>query len=67
MIIDNETIMGYLIHEYDNGRVALCRILNEYDSKDKEDANYDFAALITNNVTDEKILEKYSKKDIFNL
>ncbi|NLC43731.1 MAG: hypothetical protein GX783_05555 [Clostridiales bacterium] len=50
---------GYFIHETVNG-FKLCRILNEYDKE--QDAMDDLLKLLSHKVTQEDLLEVYSKK-----
>lgn len=63
MIIDNKNKTGYILHTFETGKTALCRILNEYGNS--EEAQKDLVELLGNNVSEEDILDKYSKKDIF--
>ena len=64
MKIDNSKIKGYLIHETACG-YKLCKILNEYDKDQKDEAKDDLINLLTNNKTEKDILKEYSKKKIF--
>jgi hypothetical protein len=50
---------GYVIHETDIG-FKLCRILNEYDSK--QAAMDDLMKLLSHEVTQDDLLEEFSKK-----
>lgn len=51
---------GYLIHKSANGTYSLSRILNQYDSK--EEIRKDLVKVLTNNKSDEDMLDKYNEK-----
>ena len=51
----------YLIHKMGEGKYKLCKVLNEYD--DIEKANDDLVKLLTDQVTECKLLKKFSKKE----
>ncbi len=50
---------GYVIHETDAG-FKLCRILNEYDTK--QEAMDDLLDLLSHKITQEDLLEEFNKK-----
>lgn len=53
---------GYVIHKVTDNNYCLCKILNEYNTK--EECNKDLIKLLTNNKKEKDILKDYSKKDI---
>ena len=60
-IIDE--IEGYVIHKSAENNYSVCRILNEYESR--EEAQDDLYALLAKNITEKDLLNKYSKKRLF--
>ncbi|NLM34695.1 MAG: hypothetical protein GX206_04575 [Clostridiales bacterium] len=63
MEVNNKSKRGYLIHKFDNGQVALCRVLNEYSSE--KEAKKDLFKLLADELEDKDILNKYAEKGIF--
>ncbi|HLR21765.1 MAG TPA: hypothetical protein VK087_07150 [Tissierellaceae bacterium] len=55
MKIDMLSKKGYVVHSYDNGRYALCRILKEYDNL--EETKKDLVSVLVGNKTEEEIME----------
>ena len=60
--LNNETKKGYLLHTFSNSKIALCKILNEYNSE--QEAEQDLFKLLSGKQQEEDVLLKYSKKDI---
>lgn len=56
-------IKGYVIHKSAENNYSVCRILNEYESR--EEAQDDLYALLAKNITEKDLLKKYSKKSLF--
>ena len=59
-IVQEDLKTGYVIHTKKNGKVLLCKILNDYDNA--QDANDDMNKLLTNQKTEEDILKEFTKK-----
>lgn len=51
---------SYTVKELRNGKYILCKILNEYDSK--EDADKDMVKVVTKNKTERELLKEYNTK-----
>lgn len=51
---------GYLIHEFENGKYAICKIINEVDNKDA--ALEVLLNLLNGSMTEQEIQSKYLKK-----
>jgi hypothetical protein len=51
----------YLIHKMGEGNFKLCKVLNEYE--DVEEANDVLTQLLTDEVTERKLLKEFSKKE----
>lgn len=49
---------AYLIHESSTGVYSICRILNEFDSKNE--AINDLAKLLSNKKTEKNLLRQYT-------
>lgn len=43
-----------------NGKIMLCKILNEYDTQDE--AREDLVSLVTHKITEEDLYEKFLKR-----
>jgi hypothetical protein len=54
---------SYIVKELKNGKFILCKILNEYDNK--KEADTDMVKVATKKITEEELLEEYSKKKTF--
>ena len=50
---------GYFVHT-SNGKIMLCKILNEYDTQDE--AREDLVSLVTHKITEEDLYEKFLKR-----
>lgn len=50
---------GYIIHEVTKDNYCLCKILKEYNSI--EDAKVDLVKLLSNNITEKKLLKSNKK------
>ncbi|HHX67024.1 MAG TPA: hypothetical protein GX708_03085 [Gallicola sp.] len=61
MKIFNNNRNVYLIHKMGEGNYKLCKVLNEYD--DVEAANDDLVKLLTDQVTERKLLKEFSQKE----
>lgn len=57
------SIKRYVIHKSAEDNYSVCRILNEYESR--EEAKKDLVKLLTDNMTDKQLLKKYGKKRLF--
>jgi len=51
---------GYIIHETTNENFQLCKILKEYNCI--EDAKIDLIKLLSNNITEKKLLKENNNK-----
>ncbi len=60
-LFKKEHTVCYTIKE-DVGEVHIVRILNSY--KDKSTAYYDLSKLLTKNITEDELLEKFTEKHI---
>lgn len=54
---------GYTVHKVTESNYQLCRILQEYNSK--EEADKDLIKLLTHKKTEKDILKEYSKKESY--
>jgi hypothetical protein len=54
---------GYIIHKITDNNYALCKILNEYNSK--EETEQDLLKLLTHKKDEEGLLKDYSKKQTY--
>ena len=61
MKIFNNNRNVYLVHKMGEENYKLCKVLNEYD--DVESANDDLVKLLTDQVTERKLLKEFSQKD----
>jgi len=61
MGIFNNNRNVYLVHKMGEENYKLCKVLNEYDNL--EAANDDLVKLLTDQVTECKLLKKFSKKE----
>ena len=50
---------GYFVHS-DNGKNMLCKILNEYDTR--EEATKDLVNLVTNKITEKDLYKEFLKR-----
>lgn len=50
---------GYFVHT-DNGKNVLCKILNEYDTR--EEATKDLVNLVANKTTEKDLYKKFLKR-----
>lgn len=55
---------GYLLHKTDV-TVSICKILNNYELSEVDEAASDLAKLLTGEMTEKDLLKQYSKKKIF--
>ena len=62
MKVNKEFKKGYILHTFSNGKIALCKVLNEYNSQ--EEANDNLLDLLSGDKQEEEILQEYFKKDI---
>ena len=60
-LFKKEHTVCYTIKE-DIGEVYIVRILNSY--KDLDDAHYDLSKLLTNNMTEDELLDEFTKKHV---
>jgi hypothetical protein len=56
---------GYLIHKFENGKFAVCKILSEFSSED-EALNH-IISLTSGKVLEETLLNEYLKKETTSL
>jgi hypoxanthine-guanine phosphoribosyltransferase len=52
----------YIIHDVTDNKYMLCKVLNEYNSK--EAANQELIKLLTKKKTEKEMLKEYSQNDI---
>jgi hypothetical protein len=59
--VNKEFKKGYILHTFGNGKIALCKVLNEYNGQ--EEANDNLLDLLNGDKQEQDILQEYSKKD----
>jgi len=52
----------YIINKVSEGKFQVCKVLNEYDSL--HSANTDLVGLLTKNVNENELLEKFNEKEL---
>lgn len=55
---------GYTIKRHKNGKLMICKILNIYDKNQEKLVLETLSKLVTNQITEEELLEELSKKDV---
>jgi hypothetical protein len=58
-MFSKNTKNGYVLHKFSNGKIAVCKILNEYN--DDEQAQDIIIKLATNNIKESELLKEYAK------
>lgn len=61
-LISFKTKKAYLLHKMDNGKVCLCKVLDEF--WDKDEAGKVLIRLLTHETTEKQVLKRYVKKGI---
>lgn len=61
-LVSLQTKNAYLLHKMDNGKVCLCKVLNEFQSEDE--AQKVLIELLTHKTTEKQVLKEYAKKRI---
>ncbi|HHV96729.1 MAG TPA: hypothetical protein GXX37_09710 [Clostridiaceae bacterium] len=62
-IIDKGFKKCYIMHSTTTGKYMICRVLNEYDNE--KEADKDMVKLLTHQISEEDLLEEFSKKPYF--
>jgi ABC-type metal ion transport system substrate-binding protein len=53
----------YILHKVTDTKYTICRVLNEYNSK--QDADAELVKLLTHKKTEEELLKEYTKKETY--
>lgn len=61
-LISFKTKKAYLLHKMDNGKVCLCKVLDEF--WDEDEAGKVLIKLLTHETTEKQVLKWYVKKGI---
>lgn len=61
-LISIQTKKAYLLHKMDNGKVCLCKVLDEF--WDEDEAAEVLIKLLTHKISEKQVLKEYAKKGI---